>query len=137
MDRGLHLEPAMKPLSKAAKKVFEKLVDGIEPGQAKKFDNANGAFMAAHVDRLTDNLFSIAHYYEQNGDLVSDPDMEFWRGPDGEIYPCSITHGALGLFVRGIEFADGKPSGVRPRTQRDQATFANTWLRNIKEQQGL
>jgi len=35
-------------------------------------------------------MFSIAHSYEQNGDLLKDPDMVFIRGQDGEYYPIEL-----------------------------------------------
>ena len=72
----------MKNLNQKATKVFMLLVDGLkEPGDAKKIDNTNGAFMTVHVELIHQNEhgrhYSIAHYYEQNGDLMRDPDVVF------------------------------------------------------------
>lgn len=125
----------MKPISKAAQKTFDKLIADMEPGTSKKLDNAPGCYMALSVERLTEDRFSMAHYFEQNGDLCPDPDMEFWRGPDGRIYPVSITQ-AFGGYRQVIHFdADGKPERFSPRGQRELSSFAAMWLKNIKSQQ--
>ena len=33
-------------------------------------------FMDLHFEKSGENTFAMAHYFEQNGDLVPDPDME-------------------------------------------------------------
>mgnify|MGYP001558193766 CR=1 FL=1 len=125
----------MKPINKAAQRIFDQLTAGLQPGQDRKLDNAPGAYMALHVERLTATTYSLAHYYEQCGDLVPDPDMEFWRAETGAVFPIAIQH-ATGYYSRAIEFdADGKPAGIRPRTLRELCSFAAMWLKNIKAQQ--
>ena len=44
--------------------------------------------MALHVEYLHEvppygPLYSVAHYYEHNGDMMRDPDMEFLKSHDG------------------------------------------------------
>jgi hypothetical protein len=127
----------MKHLSKSAKLTFGALTRGLKVGEGRKVDKAGGSFMAVHVDRLSSDTYALAHRYTQCGDSMADPDMEFWVGSDGEVYPCSFQQDSIGLYQRAIEFdALGKPDGVRRKLQRDLATFANTWMRNIKSQQG-
>ena len=127
----------MKTMNKAAAKVLDELTAGLGVGEARKIDNARGTFMAVSVERLTETTFSVSHYYEQNGDLVPDPDMEFWRGPDGAWYPVAIQHSS-GHYLRAIEFSEtDKPSGFRPRALTDLASFAATWMKNIRAQQSL
>lgn len=127
----------MKPISKAAQKFLDTLVAGLEPGSSKKIDNAPGEYMALCVERLTEDRFSLAHYFEQNGDLVPDPDMELWRAPNGRVYPVNITQ-SFGGFRRVLTFGDdGKPASFSPRGQRELASFAALWFRNIKLQQRL
>jgi hypothetical protein len=75
----------MIKVNKQARCVLAKLTYGMEePGDHKEFDNSPGAFMAVHVENIGEcnmgKLFSIAHYYEQNGDLMKDPDMVFIKG---------------------------------------------------------
>ena len=130
----------MKALSRGAEKVFFKVVDGLEEsGSARKIDNTDGAFMAVNVDRLqkTDRgvYFAVAHNYLQNGDVMADPDMTFMvSAADGRVYPMTFQQDNLGIFNRGAYEENGRLM-VAPRIQRDITKFANTWMRNIKEQQ--
>lgn len=72
----------LRPVSQSAETVLEQLVEPLdEPGASRKVDNASGAFMCVCVERVEETqygpVFSVAHYYEQNGDLVPDPDVTF------------------------------------------------------------
>lgn len=95
----------------------------------------NPPYMRLVIEKNGSRFVSVAHYYEQNGDLVADPDMSFWIGSDGGWYPVDITHGALGLYQRVMEFnAEGTPYRLNQKGQRDLRSFANTWARNIRDQ---
>ena len=54
----------------------------------KKFHTLNhivlksGGFMDLHFEKIGKNVFSLAHYYKQNGDLVPDPDMVIRVNPE-------------------------------------------------------
>jgi len=94
--------------------------------------------MPVCVERLSAATYSVAHYYEQNGDLVPDPDVVFWKAPSGDYYPMSIQHGAMGFRQQAMQLDHlEKPASFKPRAQRDIATFVTTWMRNIQQQQGL
>jgi hypothetical protein len=131
----------VRAISKQAASILARLVDGLdEPGQSKKLDNARGAFMAVAVECIGPRVFSVAHYFEQHGDLVPDPEMTFWRDGFGDFYPLSITHGALGIHRECLPLdGNGRPvlERLRPREQADQASFAAGWMRNIRAQQGV
>jgi Domain of unknown function (DUF6908) len=84
----------MIKINKTAKGIMDKLTDGLnDPGDHKEVDNASGAFMSAHVEHIGDSsmgsMFSVAHYYEQNGDLMKDQDMVLIRS-EGEYYPVEF-----------------------------------------------
>ena len=70
----------MKAVGKFAEQILKTLVEALKDVEDhKKVDNSGGAFMPVSVEfigkcRLGD-LFSVAHYYEQNGDLMRDPEM--------------------------------------------------------------
>src|SRR5258708_7470587 len=118
----------MKAINKAAKRILDRLTEGLSTaGQSRKVDNAPGAFMAVHVERLSDTeagaVFSIAHYYEQHGDLVPDPDMTFIRALDGEWYPLTIQDQFV--YRVGAELRDGAFIVVDARQQDDLARSAN------------
>ncbi len=127
-------------INKQAKKIMDKLTEGLkEPGDHREVNNAP-AFMSVHVEQIgtcdLGPMFSIAHYYEQNGDLMKDPDMVFIRGAD-EYYPIEFQQDNLGLYQRAVEWEGGKVKGYKPKMQKDMAVFAGTWMKNIREQQGL
>lgn len=81
------------------------------------------------------NVFSIAHYYEQNGDLMADPEMTFLRAADGRYYPMSFKMDGLGVYREGVVWEDGEPRYTNTREQRDEAIFSGEWMQNIKWQQ--
>jgi len=125
-------------LSREAGAVLEHLIKGLEVGGATKFNNAPRLFMAVCVDRLSSRHYSVAHYYEQNGDLMADPDMTFYRTEDGQFYPCSFQQDSLAVYRESLEInEDGTIVSLSEREQASQADFANTWMRNIADQQRL
>jgi hypothetical protein len=78
-----------------------------------------------------------------NGDLVPDPDVEFYVVDDPArpgakaIYPTAIDHGALG-YHRHVHFdSAGQPARVASRGQASLAVFCDGWMQNIASQQGL
>lgn len=133
----------MTPLNAATAKILDTLTQGLgNPYEGevshKKLDNAKGTYMAVSVERLSPNRYSVSHYFEQNGDLVPDPDMEFFRAPEGGWYPVSIQH-ATGHYARALELDEGERKPVRwyPGVYQDLRSFATMFLRNVREQQGL
>jgi hypothetical protein len=84
-------------------------------------------------------LVSVAHYYEQNGDLVADPEMTFeviaddgpmgWRS--GTWFPVTFEMPGMGIYRRAT-WRDGEGRVLMDRREgADQAAFARTWGRNI------
>ncbi len=72
---------------------------------------------------------ALAHYYEQNGDLVPDPDMEI------AIYPKMQMAEALSYQdTYGYRQVYPEPGKVNLKAKRDLNSFLNTWLSNIKAQ---
>lgn len=132
----------MKHVNKIAARVLDALTVGLrEAGDSTKFDAAPGAFMAVHVENIgdLDNLgpqFSVCHYYEQNGDLMRDPEMIFLRGADRNYYPVYFRQDGLGVERFSVRRENGQTM-VLVREQADEAVFAGTWMRNIKAQQGV
>jgi hypothetical protein len=132
----------MKPIALGAQAVLELLIDGLEGENThRKIDNAAGTYMAVSVERVGARRWSVAHYYEQHGDLMRDPEVVFWQGADDRFYPCEWTQdGMPGSYAYQllIEFDDtGKPTRIAAKRQRDCATFCSTWMANIKAQQEL
>ena len=98
--------------------------------------------MAVHVEKIGQNasgtVFSVSHYYELNGDLMADPDMTFLKGADGNYYPLTFQQDNMGIYQGAAVWDDeGKLKGYRPKMQADMTSFANIWMKNIKNQQSL
>ena len=74
-------------------------------------------------------LISVAHYFEQNGDLIADPDVEL-HYPSW--VPTGITQAFFGYRSKFIE-RDGK-TYVDTRFHKDVSSFLSMWARNIKAQ---
>ena len=133
----------MKAINQQAKKVMDLLVEGMdnETNDHKKIDNTKGTFMVVHIEYVSScnlgPIFSIAHYYTQNGDLMRDPDMEFIKGGDGEYYPVSFWQDAPPVRDEPLTWKNGEMVSYNEKRQAALVTFANIWMRNIKEQQGL
>lgn len=124
----------IKPINQRAKKILEYLLSKMENGYAK-IDKAKGSFLPVIVEKVGNNLFSVAHYYEQNGDLIPDPEMIFWKSGTGDFFPTYFKN-FFGEQER-IVFENGNISAFRPRLQNEHAVFAGKWLSNIKNQQNL
>ena len=128
----------MVTVCKLARAVLDELTVDLDPGGSRKVDRGIG-FMAVHVECLQETesgpLFSIAHYFEQNGDLVADPDVVFVQIADGSWAPVSFRN-SLAYRV-AVTFHEGGIVEVDEREQRDLVQFANVFLKNISQQQGL
>lgn len=100
------------------------------------FNNSDGTFMDVHLEQIGPSRYSIAHYFEQNGDLVPDPDLVVWRAGPGDYVPVSLQL-AIGVRDCCMEFgSDGQPNRFSPKLQNKIGTFANEILKNIRDQQG-
>lgn len=73
------------------------------------------------------DLISVAHYYEQEGDLMRDPDIVFKlpAGLHGEWLPISYRQDGLGI---------NRDLTTSRRLQRDCASFCRDWNTNLNDQ---
>lgn len=134
----------MHHLNKTAGRILDTLIQGIEEGGHRKIDNAKSkSIMPVDVEMIEStpngNIFSVTHFYKQNGDMMHDPDMTFWRTVSGDYYPLSYQQDNLGIYQNVIaeRDSDGRIKRYYPGLSAELAAFANSWMRNIKEQQGL
>ena len=130
----------MRAVGKLAEQVLRSLVAGLRHGDDyRKVDNCGGAFMPVTVEFigkcLLGDLFSVAHYYEQNGDLMRDPEMVFLRDSGGRFFPTYFRQdGGLGFEQESADLLKGT---FHPVMQAEHADFADLWMRNVREQQHL
>ena len=125
----------MRPISQTASKVLDALTAGLEVGDARTIGEKDGAFMQVHVNRLSENTFSVAHYFVQNGDMVPDPDMVFLH-QDGKWFPVSFQSWSGYQQPSLVLDPSEKIVSWYPRNYRESASFTTMWMTNIKRQQG-
>jgi len=132
----------MKTLNVGAAKTLKKMMGMMIEGYAK-IDNSEGSYMAVSIEEIFNNdkyrIISLAHYFEQNGDLMADPEMCFLYSKAREIFMPSYfkQNGFMGTEQESIIMENGEIKGLRIKQQADHTSFANTWLKNIKYQQNL
>ena len=123
-------------LSRAAA-VLDELTAGLGVGQSRKVDRSS-VFMAVHVECLHSTplgpLYSIAHYYESQGDFCCDPDVTLVRTADGWS-PVSFQNSIA--YRVAVHFHEDGTVEADEREQRDLVSFVGTWMENVREQQGL
>ncbi len=71
---------------------------------------------------------SVAHYYEQNGDPVPDPEVEM--RDDG--WPIELSQAYMHTRVTFVD-EDGTVK-FYPRAKKEVMGFLDVWARNIREQ---
>ena len=126
----------MRAINKTASATLDLLESAaVANGGHIKINNAPG-FMAVCVEKIGPGFLSVTHYFEQNGDLVPDPDMEFWKGPDGRWRPVCITQ-MLGSTTALRFDQEGQVARYNPHALADLCAFTAHWMKNISKQQKL
>jgi len=139
----------MKSLNTKATLIIQKLYEAMSDQKYRQDEDNNYAkihnnpsFMAVVIEKVGHlkgygEIISLAHYGEQNGDLMADPEMTFTI-VGGEYYPISFRNDYLGRYQEVFGFdEDGNPETINTSLQFDLTCFANLWMRNIGNQQKL
>lgn len=137
----------MKTLNQKSTEIFCRLLDRM--GENPYLQIENEPFMPLTIERLGDayggqaGLYSLCHYYHQNGDLMQDPEMCFVvvdkrlepKAYDNVlITPYYFAQANLGFYEQSIVFDNGTLKSCNDVLQHGQTEFANIWLANIKGQ---
>lgn len=134
---------------KRLKRLIPDLVE-LEPGDSRTFE-AGDSYMPLNLDVLERHLetkpnpggvstidalwlrISLAHTYIQNGDVMSDPDMEIrvylmddWQRAEALTYQLD----GLGIYQQVYP----EPGRVCPRLKQQLNAFLLEWLNNIRKQ---
>ena len=122
-------------LSAQATAVMDTLTAGMTVSDHKKIDNTEGTFKALHVECIREcnlgPIFSLAHYYEQHGDLMRDPEMLFIHAEDGGYYPAEIWQDPVNSHCVGVLIEGGKAVSIDETEQVDMTVFAEVWIKDI------
>lgn len=138
----------MKTLNTKAKTIFCELIDKMESLDHLRITNA--PMMPLVIEYLSVNIstpigigkqYSLCHYYQQNGDLMQDPEMCFIvvdnrseanRDIDlVSIIPYMFQQASGGIYQESIRFENSKIAEVNDKMQQDHKIFADFWLQNI------
>ena len=130
---------SIKPLSKKALAVFRVLTDGFTKVRDCRKVEQNKSFMPVSVEVVGKTpqgalIVSVAHYYEQNGDLMADPEVTFVVTRDEYVFPISFRQDNLGIDGTYVRWEGNKVYWNLPM-QNDLVEFCNQWMENIKHQQ--
>lgn len=141
----------LKTINETATAILLHLVELAKAeDNAIKIDN-NKCFMALCVEIIVPDgilsgnftgykVASLAHYGEQNGDLMRDPEMCFLI-KDERCIPYYFRNDYVGKETELIAISDGFTpiafSTVEQRIYSGMVEFAELWLSNIKCQQEL
>lgn len=144
----------MKKLNKNATAIFCQLIEAM--GRKPHMKIFNEPFMPLTVEKVGEqistpwgigSLYSLCHYYEQNGDLMQDPEIGFVVVDNRDagdastdlvgIYPYMYQKADLCIYQESILIESDKLTRYSKKWQADHAAFANQWLDNIRAQEFL
>ena len=131
-------------MSKADAATLDALVEGLADPTASDApssrrlgednDNDSGV-MPLSIERIGPHMFSLAHYYRQNGDMMRDPDVELHRDEQGRWFPVTFQQdGGRPVYTVAIEMDAQGISGVYRRRYAELRVFMRTWLENLRAQ---
>jgi len=89
----------------------------------------NEPYMKLHFEKLGENHFAMAHYYEQNGDLVADPDMEIKIHPELKMVEALTYQDSYGY--RRVYPDSENPNLINVTAKVSLNKFLAFWLKNI------
>ena len=79
------------------------------------------------LEDIGEGDYSIAHYYEQNGDLMRDPEVTFTIDQERRsIHPTSYLQDNMGIYYETAK--------VTPEKEADLEVFLSQWFTNIRQQ---
>jgi hypothetical protein len=99
----------------------EKFWKAVETHDEFYLNVTNEPYMRLVIEVTSEGYVSVAHYYQQHGDAMRDPEVVF---DPADWHAVEYTQDSLGIYQR-IE-----PGYYSPGIE----TFAGMWARNIKAQ---
>ena len=111
-------------------RLFALLFPDVVSGKYSYLRMESDGFEPLSIERLYNNRYSIMHTFEQNGDLMRDPDMEILIDTEEQtIQAATYELSGLGIYQQVYQ-----GELVNTRLQRELNTFLNQWLKNISGQ---
>lgn len=96
------------------------------------------SFMPLHIEYIGSgprggDRIAVHHTYEQNGDLMFDPEVTF-EVIDGKWHPLTFEMSGQCYWEAVFRDAGGGKLMCRPKLLKDLKEFCRVWNRNIREQ---
>ena len=110
---------------------FQELVPHIMDKRYRYAKLTADGFMDLSVEWIGENRIAMAHYGEQNGDLMADPDMELIVDFDKKtIMPATYQNDYVNVYQQ--VYLDNNQ--WKPKLSKELTSFLSTWLRNVEFQ---
>jgi uncharacterized protein YqiB (DUF1249 family) len=98
--------------------------------QAEYMKFVSEGLMDLNVDNLLNNRIALAHNGLQNGDVMSDPDVEVKIYPDQKMAEAlTFQNDYLGIYQE----VHPEPGKYYPKLKKDLNDFLDEWLSNMIE----
>ena len=127
----------MKKIDDSSKLILDKLWNLAEQNNGYYKLNNEPTYIPLTIEILDNRQVSLCHYGEQNGDLMRDPEMVFWKDDKGDYYPFYYRNNYVGYEEISGQIVENMLVVEDIKRQESQAKFADIWMKNIKEQQGI
>ena len=112
---------------------LNRLAPGILNGDYTSLLFESKGYEPLLISKVGDEYVSIMHYYEQNGDRMSDPDIVVRVDYENKIVSAaSYEMSSLGLYREYIDFYDDKI--IDANGQKETNSFLSQWFKNIEQQ---
>lgn len=112
-------------------KAIERIAKGLLEGEVDYMKFESKGFMTLVFEKIGENEISIAHYYEQEGDLVQDPEMTLQVDKERKmVFALTYYQPALGINQRVYP----QKGHIIKSLRKELNNFLNQWLRNINLQ---
>ena len=116
-------------------RTFARLFPEIVSGEYRYLELRSGegsGYMPLTIQRIGADEIAVAHTYEQEGDLMYDPEMTFRMDTEkGTLEPLTFRQdGGLPIYQEVYP----EPGKWIPKLRNDLSAFAEQWLKNIEAQ---
>ena len=125
----------MKRVNDNSKQVLDKLWELATQNDGHCKLNNDPTYMPLSIEIIEPTAISLCHYGEQNGDLMRDPEMLFWKDETGNYFPFYFRNDYVGHEDILGETANGKLELSNVKGQADLIELADVWMQNIECQQ--
>lgn len=134
--------PAACMSEKTIYKTLAPFFDAVDGTEEKALKFTAPGYMDLCIEALGYNdhegrpVYSVAHYGEQNGDLMRDPDVTMGVDREaGTVEPLTYQNDYIGRYWEVYkDYVDGKPTKYYPAMKKDLSAMVTAWAKNIKAQ---